>query len=254
MWCEKEILMHSIGAGMIKIGICDDSEAIIQLMEKLVNQYLTERRIVAEITLYDQSRMLQYDIEEGRHFDLILSDIEMPYVDGMKIARYIRVHLPDTLIIFVTSYLKYTLDAFELSIFRYIPKKDLTNKLSKALDDAFDLIGLQTEMFYVISGGSRYEKIAYKRIISIQKEGKNSVFSLTDGSRIKQRKSLAKVYEELDGSDFAYVDRGVIINLSHIISIRDGKVIMEDGDIIFGSRAKLELLTKELQHFWGKTI
>lgn len=239
---------------MVRIAICEDSERTLQLLKKMVQGFLAIHQILAQIECYDQSRMLKFDVEEGKHFDLVLSDIEMPYIDGLHLASYVSAHLPDVLIIFITSYMKYTLDAFELSIFRYIPKNSIAERLPKALYDAVSLIQIQKDKYYVIETKSRFEKIAYRRIVSIHKEGKNSIFHLLNGEETRQRKSLTQVYEDLDSKDFAFADRGVIINLSQVVSIHDGKVEMQNGEEIFGSAVRLDGLKNELRQFWGNRL
>lgn len=85
---------------MIYIAICDDDEKTIVQLRKRVQMLLKENNIVAKISEYSQSRLLQYDVQEGKYFDLILSDIEMPQIDGMKLAEYIKKYLPEVFIIF----------------------------------------------------------------------------------------------------------------------------------------------------------
>ena len=114
---------------MIYIAICEDNEESAKLLKNKVTMLLKEDNVLAEVTVYTQSRLLQYDIQEGRYFDLILSDIEMPDIDGMVLASYIKNYLSEVLIIFITSHLKYAIDSFELSIFRYIPKKSIDSRL-----------------------------------------------------------------------------------------------------------------------------
>ena len=239
---------------MIKIAICDDLEEMVSILNKLVLNYIEIHHELAEITLYSQSRLLQYDIQEGKYFDLILSDIEMPYMDGMELARYIRTYLPEALIVFITSYLKYSVDAFELSIFRYIPKNSLKTRLPQVLRDAFRMIQLQSEQYYTICTATRLEKISLRKIIYIQREGKNAVFYLMDGSETRERKSLTQVHNDLNSTDFVYIDRGSIVNLSHIMTIRDGMIEIEDGSKIPASHARLELVKKELQKFWSEQL
>ena len=110
---------------MIYIAICDDDEKTIVQLRKRVQMLLKENNIVAKISEYSQSRLLQYDVQEGKYFDLILSDIEMPQIDGMKLAEYIKKYLPEVFIIFITSHTKYAIDAYELSVFSYVPKLSL---------------------------------------------------------------------------------------------------------------------------------
>ena len=66
-------------------------------------------------------------------------------MNGMELAATIRTYLPGALIIFITAYTKYALDAFELSAFRYIDKEMLPEKLPTAIRDAFRILHMQTE-------------------------------------------------------------------------------------------------------------
>lgn len=54
---------------MIYIAICDDDEKTIVQLRKRVQMLLKENNIVAKISEYSQSRLLQYDVQEGKYFD-----------------------------------------------------------------------------------------------------------------------------------------------------------------------------------------
>ncbi len=239
---------------MLYIAICDDEQEFLKELRGYVKDYLKENKEFAEIVEYNQSRMLLYDIEEGKHFDLILTDIEMPYIDGMSLASYIKQFLPEVLIVFITSHLKYAIDAYELTIFRYIPKKLLKDKFPNALRDAIHMINLQANQYYTIEMPSRVEKIPYKKILYIQRVGKNSVIALTNQTETKVRKSLAKVYQDLESEDFIYIDQGTIVNLAHIMSVKEGTVELKNGMCLLASHAKLEELKVRLCDFWGKQL
>ena len=62
---------------MIYIALCDDNEKTAKILYNKVKLFLNKRGTIADITLYSQSQMLQFDIQDGKFFDLILSDIEM---------------------------------------------------------------------------------------------------------------------------------------------------------------------------------
>ncbi len=239
---------------MIYIAICDDDEKLIEDLKVEVYQVLKKIHQTADITTYTQSRMLQYDIEEGKYFDLILSDIEMPNVDGMKLAKYIKNYLPEILVIFITSYLKYAIDAFELSIFRYIPKSMIKMRLTQAIVDAVNMINLQSNKFYKIEMPSRIEKIPYNKIMYIRREGKNSEIVFVNGGITRVRKSLTQVFKELNSADFIYIDRGDIVNLAHIMGIRDGIVELKDGIRIPASHSRLEEIKMRLSEFWEEQL
>lgn len=239
---------------MIYIAICDDEKSSLRGLSNYVKNYLNENKEIAEITEYDQSRMLLYDVQEGKHFDLILTDIEMPYYNGMSLASHIKKYLTEVLIIFVTSHVKYAMEAYELSIFRYIHKEMLRERLSYALRDSLAMIHMQADKYYTIIMPSRVEKIPYKKILYIQREGKNSVIVLLNGTISKVRKSLSQLYTEFESDDFVYIDRGTIVNLIHVMGIRNTMIELKNGVCLSASHAKLEETKEKLIAFWGENI
>ena len=181
---------------VIKIAICDDEEKAVALHERIVKACLQSQGIGYEITTYTQSRNLLYDItDDGFFYDLILLDIEMPGISGMEIPQQLKGFLPNVKIIFVTSHTEYAIDAFELSIFRYVPKNNLEVKLATAVTDAAKLIELEAGQEYTIQTASRMEKIPYKDIFYIQRDGKNASITSSVGLA-KVRKSLQQVFDE----------------------------------------------------------
>lgn len=61
-------------------------------------------------------------------------------------------------IIFITSHLECAIDAFELSVFRYVPKNDSNDRLVTAVADDAKLIELETGKEYVIQAAGHWEK------------------------------------------------------------------------------------------------
>lgn len=85
----------------------------------------------------------------------------MPEVSGMDLAKTIYRNIPSARIIFITSHLEYAIEAYEFSVFRYIPKKLLDDKLLIALEDFYKLYCLERDEYYVIQVKNRIEKVAY---------------------------------------------------------------------------------------------
>lgn len=239
---------------MIRIAICDDEERAVALHEKIVKDSLQAQGIGYEITAYTQSRNLLCDITDDSFFyDLILLDIEMPGISGMEIPQQIKGFLPNVRIIFVTSHTEYAIDAFELSIFRYVPKNNLEVKLTAAVTDAAKLIELEDGQEYTIQTANRMEKILYKDIFYIQRDGKNaSIVSSAGVSKV--RKSLQQVYDELNTPEFIFIDRGYIVNIIQIMKISDGMAVLKNGEQLPISRSHLQDVKQKINQFWGAHI
>ena len=239
---------------MIRIAICDDEEKAVSLDEEIVKSSLQSSGIGYEIAVYTCGTNLLADItDDGFFFDLILLDIEMPDINGMKIPEKIKSFLPNVKIIFVTSHTEYAIDAFELSIFRYVPKNNLEVKLTAAVADAAKLIELEAGQEYTIQTSNRMEKIPFKEIYYIQRDGKNaSIVSGTGTSKV--RKSLQQVFDELNTPEFLFIDRGYIVNIIQIMKISDGMVVLKNGEKLPVSRSRLQEVKRQINRFWGAHI
>lgn len=239
---------------MLHIAICDDDKTAVESHKNITENCLKNCGSIGKIETYVNSDNLLYDITEDKFFfDLILLDIEMPGSTGMEIAEKIKPCLPDVKIIFITSHIEYAIDAFELSIFRYVPKTDIAGRLPAAIRDAVKLITLAGGKTYTIQTNSRLEKIPYREIYYINRDGKNASIT-TAGGISKVRKSLQQVYSELGADEFIFIDRGCIANMIHIMQVKDGMAVLKNGEALPISRSHLQEVKEQINHYWGMHI
>ncbi len=239
---------------MLHIAICDDDKAAVESHKNIMENYLKDCGSIGKIETYINSNNLLYDITEDKlFFDLILLDIEMPGSTGMEIAEKIKPYLPNVKIIFITSHIEYAIDAFELSIFRYVPKNDIDKRLPAAIQDAIKLIELEDGKTYTIQTNSRLEKIPYREIYYIERDGKNASITAAGGIS-KVRKSLQRIFSELGADEFIFTDRGCIVNMIHIMQIKDGMAVLKNGESLPISRSHLQEVKEQINHYWGMHI
>ena len=150
---------------MLQIGICDDEPLLLDEIKKITEDCLRQQQAFSILSAFTDGKALLYEIQDGKHFDLLLLDIEMPGLSGMELAEQIHALLPDALMIFVTAHYKYAVDAYALHIFRYIPKNQLKERLPHALKDAASLLEIQNTDSYIISSQNRLERIPLKEIL-----------------------------------------------------------------------------------------
>lgn len=239
---------------MLHIAVCDDDKIAAQSHRQNAEDCLRQCKSAGEIVVYTNSSNLLYDITEDKFFfDLILLDIEMPGSSGMELAEKIKPFLPNVKIIFITSHIEYAIDAFELSVFRYVPKGDAGRRLPAAILDAVRLIELEDGKSYTIQTNSRLEKIPYKEIYYIERDGKNASIT-TAGGISRVRKSLQQVYEELGAEEFIYIDRGCIVNIIHIMQVKGGMAVLKNGVSLPVSRSHLQKVKEQINNYWGTHI
>lgn len=239
---------------MIRIAICDDEPDSILRNKEILQACNGRMKCIADMITYTNGEMLLSDIlEDDFFYDLILLDIEMPNISGMEIVQSIKPKLPNVRVIFITSHIKYAIDSFELSIFRYVPKDDLEKRLTYAVSDALKLIMLENHKNYLVVTANRMEKVSFQDILYIQRDGKNSAITTFHGV-IKVRKSLQNVLEELDAEEFIFIERGCIVNLIQVTQIKNSMIYLKNQIELPISRSHLQGVKVALNSYWGKRI
>ena len=119
--------MSTNEAGLIALVVDDELPALSDL------EYLLERdeRIAEVITASSGTEALQ--VLDGRDVDVVFSDISMPGLDGMALARVISRFAVRPQIVFVPAHDQHAVDAFALAATDYVMKPVRTERLSEAV-------------------------------------------------------------------------------------------------------------------------
>jgi len=88
------------------------------------------------------------ELVERLNPDVVLADIKMPFINGLELAKRIRLEYPKTVVAFISGYdeFQYAKEAIELGVVGYLTKpitqKEVTDflvKLKKRLDEEYQL-------------------------------------------------------------------------------------------------------------------
>jgi Response regulator containing CheY-like receiver domain and AraC-type DNA-binding domain len=125
---------------MIKVLIADDRDFERQRLKSVVNWQLYGIDIIGEARNGREAFNLCLNLKP----EILITDIKMPIMDGIELARALSSALPTLKIIFLTAYsdFEYTRNAIELNVCGYILKpyteKDITDSIGRALDEISD--------------------------------------------------------------------------------------------------------------------
>lgn len=233
---------------MITVAILEDEEKYLDKEEKIIEEYFKKKMIDCQVMPYQNAEWFLLGLKDEL-FDLYILDVEMPYMNGIEVAKKIRKLYPDPVIIFITNYLDYAIEAYEVDTYRYIPKEVMDKKLPQALDALMPSIIRREEQYYVAQKRGEVEKLAYSDIYYMKKEGKYVVIVHSRGET-RIRESLAAVYNALGAEEFIVVDKSYVVNIRHIMKLKGLDLIMRDEMAIPVSNARQQQVKKELMKYW----
>lgn len=215
---------------MKRIAIVEDNRIYAENIRAEISS--SGWRHPVEIDIYENPVIFLDDLDGGKKFDLCLSDIEMPQINGIELAKEIRRTDPYLILIFLTAYSKYALLGYKVDAYDYILKSHFKEEWSKVLVRIQKDFEREEKEFYFVETPNVYEKIPLSHVLYIYKEKKYTVFVQADRAT-SVRKSLKQVCQELTGKDqFILVERGHIVNIEKIKRFESRELEMEDGKII----------------------
>lgn len=117
---------------MFKIAICDDEEIFRRNIHKMIIDYMDKKGCLCEIDEFDSGKdFINLGINMTK-YDIVFLDINMDDIDGIQTAEEIRKVSNDIFIVFVTAFIHYAVQGYNVEAIRYILKNDdsVKNKIN----------------------------------------------------------------------------------------------------------------------------
>lgn len=233
---------------MIRIAALDDDRNSIETEKQLTKECIQKEEY--EFSGYTDTEKFLFAIEE-KTFDVVLLDMELPGTNGLEVGRKVKKYQPETMIIYVTNYVQYAVEAFEVNAFRYIPKVMLAEKLPQAYKMLLEKLDDREKRYFVIKNNFRMEKIPEEQIYYLMKE-KKYVLIVHKCGQSKSRMTLEEAYGKLCAEEFVRIDRSCIVSLRHIVSIEKYQVKLRDGTMLEVSQPQQANVRKRISEYWSE--
>lgn len=240
---------------MHRIAVCDDNAAFAELVAAQIDHYCKQHDKAVTIKVFSDSDLLVDMIEQKQLFDVYILDVEMPCYSGLDVARVIREYSDTAVIILLTAYTLYAIDACGMDIFKYVVKDNYEAEMDSVMDSLFTRLQHQEDKkIYIIENKKKFIKLDQRNIVYIKKDQKNAVFVLTGDREERERQTLQEVYRKLDNQNMLFLDRGNILNLIHIRRVTVDMVEMDNGYRLYLGRERIQELKSTLNKYWGELI
>lgn len=235
----------------MNIALIDDEAAILENVRKCVENEIVPQDEV-NLSAYTRAEDFLQEMEQGYEFDILVSDIDMPDMGGLELGRRIHEEGGGPYLVFLTAYLEYAAESYIIEAYQYILKEDMEKRLPPILRQLIDRVKKEKKQFRMVGTPTSKVIVYYRDMLYMEKEkGSKYICYITEHGIYKERISLNQLSQELASDEFILVERGYIINVSHIASMKDGMVHMDNGARIFVNRISFKKIKEQISLYRG---
>ncbi len=220
----------------MRVCICDDDNHIHTEIRDFLQNY-KEQQITIDITDYFSGEEITEYYRQGKYFDIVFLDVEMDKCSGTTAAEIIQSLVPETIIIFVSSFPKYVFNAFKLEAFHFIIKpinlvelEDVFQRAIKRFNDIHKSI--------VVKWQDIVHRIPVKDIMYIEGYRRTVFFNTINHQKYKSLGKITDIINIVEPNGFVQVHQGYIVNMDYIKSFEDKEIILCDGTPVMVSARK----------------
>ena len=236
----------------MNIALIDDEAAILENVRKCVENEIVPQDEV-NLSAYTRAEDFLQEMEQGYEFDILVSDIDMPDMGGLELGRRIHEEGGGPYLVFLTAYLEYAAESYIIEAYQYILKEDMEKRLPPILRQLIDRVKKEKKQFRMVGTlVNNKVRVYYRDMIYIEKDkGSKYICYITEHGIYKERITLKKLIEELASDEFILIERRYIINVSHIASMKDGTVLMDNEVKIFVNRISFKKIKEQISLYRG---
>ena len=210
----------------MRIAVCDDNP---KELERIKGCFCRRQGYDLVCSYFDStSTVMEILKTENSPYDLYILDIEMPGMNGLKLAKSIREKDSRALFVFLTSYTRYMKDVFDVVTFDFIEKPISDEKLLQILERAATYLNITSQHFSFGYRASRYS-LKYDRILYIEKKGRQALIH-TFEDVYKTNMTLEEIWKQLNPKSFVHIHSSYIINLYNLDRKDNEIAIMRNGE------------------------
>jgi len=132
---------------------------------------------------------------------------------------------------------------------------EMEDRLSEVVVDMVTQLKAKQKKYRNVIKGNEIKKLDYDDILYIRKvKGAKYIQYATANGEYQERISLEQILEELGGREFMMIERGFIVNIAHIDSVKGRSILLDNGDILSISRGRYGEVRERLHMFWREQL
>ncbi|MCI7813305.1 MAG: LytTR family DNA-binding domain-containing protein [Lachnospiraceae bacterium] len=186
-----------------------------------------------------------------KFYHAVFLDIEMPKSTGIELAERLKKENDDTCVVFLSGHEEMAFEAMKVRPFRFIRKRYARRELPEAVDAVIERFEENKKSLEFFSEGMSFV-IPLSRILYIENFNKCQKIVTASGN-YSIHSTMEELEQRLAKEGFLRIHTSYLMNGEHILSIRDGKVFLENGESFAISRYRVQAVKQKFLEMVMKT-
>lgn len=222
------------GRPMIRIIICDDDENFLIRLQYAITDTLHRMDIAAKIHIYTCAEKIGDPILSSCDIAFLDVDFANSQYNGLDIARKLRSVRKDSIIIFVTNFIEYAPDGYEVQAFRYMLKLDIEQKLQEYLRLAITQLHSISETLKIKINGEIID-IPLNAVLYIESQLRMVMIHVQRGENSMNAKTyscyatLSDLETQLESKGFLRIHKSYLVNMAHLKRFQCKEAVLDNG-------------------------
>lgn len=217
---------------MYRFAVCDDNPVDAAYVVGLIGEWNKTAKLPLKIEQYPSAEAFLFAYEEDNSIDVLFLDIEMGSMSGVELAKRLRQSGAGLQIIFITGYMEYIAEGYDVEALHYLIKPVTGGKLGAVLDRAVERLKMrENTLTLTLADGVARLPLYEIQYLEVQK----NYVTIHADEEYSVKRTLNELAEELNES-FYRIHRSYIVNLRFVKRISRAEVTLKDGTVLPLSR------------------
>lgn len=218
---------------MLRVAIVEDEEECREVLRDMISRYAEEQQKQIRVQEFSDGSELVDNYKPD--YDILLLDIEMPHLDGMKAAEKIRETDQDVVIVFITNMAQYAIKGYEVNALDFIIKpvnySTFSMRFTRAIGRVKNREGRRVCLY--LPDGPKW--IDSREIYYIDIQNRMLHYHTPEGV-YSVRGTLKDVQEQLADWNFVKCNQCYLVNLKFVSEIKKNFVVVAGTELEISRR------------------
>lgn len=218
---------------MLRVAIVEDEAECRGVLRDMISRYAEEQQKQIRVQEFSDGSELVDNYKPD--YDILLLDIEMPHLDGMKAAEKIRETDQDVVIVFITNMAQYAIKGYEVNALDFIIKpvnySTFSMRFTRAIGRVKNREGRRVCLY--LPDGPKW--IDSREIYYIDIQNRMLHYHTPEGV-YSVRGTLKDVQEQLADWNFVKCNQCYLVNLKFVSEIKKNFVVVAGTELEISRR------------------